>query len=107
MIFSHLCLAIHPSLSCQYFLRMKTALISAQTNSRGSISCKIIMQRIPKPNINDFGLSDVLYFLHRYPLHQCEYSTDRCAKQSRAYFTIRESKKVKTLQIVLEWPPPC
>lgn len=52
---------------------MKIALVSAQTNPGGSISCKIIMQSIPEPNINDFGLSDVVYFLHRYPHHQSEY----------------------------------
>ena len=54
-----------------------------------------------------FGLSDVSCFLHRYPLHQCEYSTDRCAKQSSPCFTNRELKKVKTFQIVLGWTPPC
>ena len=53
-----------------------------------------------------FGLSDVMCFLHHYPLHQCEYSTDRCAKLSSACFTNRELKKVKTFQIALGWTPP-
>lgn len=89
------------------FSQNENCLISAQTNPGGSISCKIIMQSTSEPNRNDFGLSDVMYFLHHYPLRQCEYSTDRCAKQSRACLTIRESKKVKTFQTVFKWPPPC
>lgn len=78
LMYIHLAIALHYFLLV-FFSKMKIALVSAQTNPGGSISCKIIMQSIPEPNINDFGLSDVVYFLHRYPHHQCEYPTDRYA----------------------------